>query len=75
MDELGQLDLSSVPPDARLGVGHEPHEELDKLETAVLDWATLGTSVREVLDALPQFDSEIYTALLALIDRGIVRTL
>ena len=74
VDELGRLDLSGVPSDARLGVGHEPHEELDKLETAVLDWATLGTSVREVLDALPQFDSEIYAALLTLIDRGIVKT-
>ena len=75
VDELGRLDLSGVPPDAHLGVGHEPREELDKLEAAVLDCATLGSSVREVLDALPQLDSEIYGALLALIDRGIVRTL
>lgn len=75
MDELARLDLSGLSPGTRLGVGHEPHEELDKLETAVLDWAALGTRVREVLDALPQFDSEIYAALLSLIDRGLVRTL
>jgi hypothetical protein len=75
VDELSRLDLSGVPPDAHLGVGHEPREELDKLEAAVLDCATLGSSVREVLDALPQFDSEIYGALLGLIDRGVVRTL
>lgn len=75
IDELAALDLGGLVPETRLGVGHEPHEELDKLETAVLDWAALGTSVREVLDALPQFDSEIYAALVSLIDRGLVRSL
>jgi Tfp pilus assembly protein PilZ len=75
VDELALLDLSELLLERLLGVGHEPHEELDKLETAVLDWATLGTSVRELLDALPQLDAEIYQALISMIDRGLVRTL
>ena len=75
VDELACLDTAALPREARLSTGGDPDdlEELEKLEGAVLDWATLGATVGELLDALPQFDAEIYEALIALIKRGVVQ--
>jgi hypothetical protein len=78
MDELATLDTAALPREARLATGGDPADladlaDLEKLEGEVLDWATLGATVGELLDALPQFDAEIYEALIALIKRGAVQ--
>ncbi|MBW2279848.1 MAG: PilZ domain-containing protein [Deltaproteobacteria bacterium] len=75
MDELATLDTAALPREARLATAGDPADlaEMEKLEGEVLDWATLGATVGELLDALPQFDAEIYEALIALIKRGAVQ--
>ena len=78
VDEFERLDLSEVPTSG-IAFANPPAntpdavEKLGSLESLVLDLATLGTSVREILDELPQFDSEIYEALLALLDQDLIR--
>ena len=80
VDELARLDTSAFPPGARLEV--EPTslptdaDEIGKLERAVVDVVWAGdASVRSVLDALPEFDAEIYRALEALRECSALRIL
>lgn len=76
MDELGRLDLTALPPAARPRVDETQFpaciEELEKTERAVIDLARAGKSIRDILDALPEFDAAIYAALLSLLDRGLL---
>ncbi|MDJ0786533.1 MAG: DUF4388 domain-containing protein [Myxococcota bacterium] len=46
--------------------------DLSKTEEAVLELATAGTTVRRILDVIPDEDSEVLVALHALIERGIL---
>jgi hypothetical protein len=76
LDELRRLELGSVPLTARTRVDAEAlaacGEELEKTERAVIDLASAGKKVKEILDALPEFDAAIATALLALVERGLL---
>ena len=78
LDELAHLDTSAFPPGARLEV--EPTnlptdpDAIGKLERTVVDIVWQGdTSVRSVLDELPEPDSEIFGALEALRECGALR--
>lgn len=77
VDELSRLDLSRVPTTAKAAANPAAHEaealqKLNSLESEVLDLAALGTTVGEILDQLPRFDSEIYEALLALLEQELI---
>jgi hypothetical protein len=73
VDELGRIDTAALGGHGRLSLAQEPCEDLDKLESAIVDRVRGGdASVRELLDSLPEFDAVIYSALLSLVERGIV---
>lgn len=71
-DEIGRMDLRRFAPDARLGIGSEPDEDLGKLEAAVLDLARVGFNVGRMLDVIPEPDLDIYRALESLTERGVL---
>jgi hypothetical protein len=47
-------------------------EALDKTEEAVLDLAAAGFTVRRIHDVIPEADSQVAAALLALVERGVL---
>ena len=71
-DEMACIDPGRFPDDGEPQVLEEPGEELGKLEAAVLDLARVGFPVRRILEVIPEPDAEIYAALNALTDRGIL---
>ena len=71
-DEMARIDPRRFPDAGELRVVEEPGEELGKLEAAVLDLARVGFPVRRILEVIPEPDAEIYAALNALTDRGIL---
>ncbi len=74
LDELGRLDLSRLPPAARVSSvpGAAPGPELDKTGAAVLESASAGITVSALLDAIPDSDAAVSQTLLALLEQGLV---
>jgi Tfp pilus assembly protein PilZ len=73
VDELRRLDPRELPAGARVCArpgGFEAEPGDPKLETQILALAERPLSVRALLDRLPNFDAEIYAALLALREQG-----
>jgi Tfp pilus assembly protein PilZ len=74
LDELRTLDLSVLPPDAKVRFQSVPvgpgGEESSKVEDAVLDLARGEFTVSRILDMIPEPDVEILRALTFLADLG-----
>lgn len=70
-------DLSRLSPQATLSVNQAAVDaaqgELDKIEQALVDLASVGMSVGKVVEVIPEADHEVYRALRGLADRGLVR--
>lgn len=71
-DELSRVDLRRFPLEAEPRVVQELNEEVGKLENAVLDLARVGFPVGRILEVIPEPDAEIYRALEALTDQGVL---
>jgi hypothetical protein len=74
-DEWNRADRTGLPPGAILGIDREapaPDDvALGKVERALLDFLAGGEArIETILDALPDFDAEIVTALQALREAG-----
>jgi Tfp pilus assembly protein PilZ len=71
-DEFGRSDRRCFRNDAtpRVADAGANHDDLSKVEAAVLDLARAGFTVRRIVDFIPEPDSEIYSALEALSERG-----
>ncbi len=79
VDELKRLDLGPYPPDARIeadsATGPRDASATAKIQDALLERVAEAATVRELVDAVPEFDSSVYEALTALVDQGVVRIL
>lgn len=77
LDEGMRLSGSALPPGAKLEIERSKLAEtgppLGKTEQAVLELATAGFTVRRILDVIPENDAVIRAAILALVERGLVR--
>jgi Tfp pilus assembly protein PilZ len=76
IDESLRIDASAFPLQARLVARHTSEGQftgaLSKLEEALLDVAQAGFTVQRALEVIPEPDGEIFRALRALIDAGMV---
>jgi hypothetical protein len=74
-DEWNRADRSALPAGALLAAcAREGAEPAGKVEAAILDLLAAGEAPLEaVLDTLPDFDAEIVTALVGLLEAGRVR--
>jgi len=76
LDELGMLDLSVLPPDAKVCFESTPAgpggAEISKVEDAVLDLARGEFTIRRIVDMIPEPDVEILRAITFLADLGSV---
>ncbi len=73
VDELRRIDARDLAPAARVSAvpgTRDPDADPDKLESQILTLVDRPLTVRALLDRLPHFDSEIYTALFALREQG-----
>jgi hypothetical protein len=74
LDELRMLDLSVLPPDAKVRFQSAPagpgRKEASKVEDAVLDLSRGEFTIRRILDMIPESDVEILRALTFLADLG-----
>jgi hypothetical protein len=74
LDELRTLDLSVLPPDAKVSFQSVPvgpgGEEASKVEDTVLDLSRGEFTIRRILDMIPERDVEILRALTFLADLG-----
>jgi len=74
LDELRTLDLSVLPPDAKVCFASAPvgpgGAEISKVEDAVLDLARGEFTIRRIVDMIPEPDVEILRALTFLADLG-----
>ncbi len=78
LDELGRLDISGLPCEALvevdLAVLLDADGDIGKIERMLVSKVSEGThGVGALLDELPEFDAEIYAALLSLQERGVLR--
>jgi hypothetical protein len=77
LDEEQRLSGPALSASAKLEVEHaklgKTGPPLGKTEQAVLELATAGFTVRRILDVIPENDAAIRAAILALVERGIVR--
>ncbi len=74
VDELGRIDRSSLPAEARFEVaGPVCEEELGKGEQAVVDLAEAGLEFGRILDVVPLPDAEVYEITRSLLERGLIR--
>jgi hypothetical protein len=71
-DEFDRSDRRCFRSDAtpRVAEASADHDDLSKVEAAVLDLARAGFTVRRIVDFIPEPDSEIYSALESLSERG-----
>ena len=74
LDELRALDLSALPPDAKVCFQSAPAgpggAEVSKVEGVVLDLARGKLTIRRIVDMIPESDIEILQALTFLADLG-----
>jgi hypothetical protein len=77
LDEDRRSSGAVLDPTSRLEVQRaklaETGPPLGKTEQAVLELATAGFTVRRILDVIPENDAMIRSAILALVERGLVR--
>lgn len=77
LDEDNRLLGPALPANAKLEIARSKLAEsgppLGKTEQAVLELATAGFTVRRILDVIPENDAMIRSAILALVERGLVR--
>ena len=77
LDEDQRVAGPALSPSAKLEVARSKLAEtgppLGKTEQAVLELATAGFTVRRILDVIPENDAMIRSAILALVERGLVR--
>ena len=73
-DEFNRSDRRCFRGDATPSVADAgaDHDDLSKVEAAVLDLARVGFTVRRMVEFIPEPDSEIYGALESLSDRGAI---
>jgi Tfp pilus assembly protein PilZ len=72
IDEGNRIDRRRIPPDAKPRVHEASIDQKGKTVEAVLDLARAGFSVQRILDVIPEPDSEIYAALVQLLDSGAI---
>ena len=75
IDEAARGGTPHLDPVARFQVDRAALVEaggLAKVEEAVVDLATAGFTVRRILDVVPEDDTQVSEALLALIERGVL---
>ena len=70
VDELHRIACYPLPPDAVFEWRGDPLSGAEPAELEVLALIGKGRSVRQMLDELPTYDSEIYRTLDALLKRG-----
>jgi Tfp pilus assembly protein PilZ len=74
LDELRTLDLSVLPPDAKVRFQSLPvgpgGDEASKIEDVVLDLSRGEFTIRRILDMIPERDVEILRAITFLADLG-----
>jgi hypothetical protein len=78
IDEAARTGTPQLDPTARFQVDRAALSAagaLAKVEEAVLDLATAGLTVRRILDVIPEDDTEVSEALLALLERGVLLAL
>ena len=77
LDEEMQVSGPTLKPTAKLEIERSKLAEsgppLGKTEQAVLELASAGFTVRRILDVIPENDAMIRSAILALVERGLVR--
>jgi hypothetical protein len=76
LDEVQRIDARRFPPEARLRLVDPRAGVADgasKVEEAVVDLARAGFDVRRIVEVIPEPDPEIFRAIEALVDRGVVR--
>ncbi len=73
-DELRRLDLSHFQPAAKIVPVRQPEasDDLDNVASAVLEAISNGIVVGDLLDALTEFDDDIYRGLTVLRQLGII---
>ena len=73
-DELRRLDLSNLQPAAKVVPMRPPQasDELDAVASAVLETISDGIVIGDLLDALTEFDDDIYRSLKALSELGVI---
>jgi len=71
-DEFNRTDRSCFRGDATPCVADAgaDHDDLSKVEAAVLDLARAGFTVQRIVDFIPEPETEVYRALESLSDRG-----
>jgi hypothetical protein len=76
MDEGTQVEVEHFPLGAHVticaGADVDAYESPTKVEAAVLDLARAGLTVQRMLDVIPEPDPEIFRALQALRDAGLI---
>jgi len=76
VDEIARAPLAALPAASVFGVQRavldRDSEALDKTEQAVFDLAAAGSSIGRICDVIPVGDAEIYRALSALVERGVL---
>jgi Tfp pilus assembly protein PilZ len=70
VDELNRVECYPLPPDAMLVLRGDAVQGATPAELEVLARIGKGCNARQILDALPTYDSEIYGAIDALLRRG-----
>jgi Tfp pilus assembly protein PilZ len=74
VDELGRIDRSGFPSDARVErTAQAAPSDLEKTEQLLLDLLQPGLCVEALISQSPVFDSEAFRALISLCDRELVR--
>jgi hypothetical protein len=75
IDEAAQERVTRFEPTLRFRVDRASLAaagSLPKTEEAVLDLAAAGFTVRRILDVIPEDDAQVSSALLALVERGVL---
>jgi hypothetical protein len=75
LDEVQRIDARRFPPAARLRLLNPEvlaGDDSSKVEEAVIDLARAGFDVRRIVEVIPEPDPEIFRAIEALVDRGVV---
>jgi hypothetical protein len=75
IDEAARLQTTRFEPALRFRVDRAALAAagaLAKTEEAVLDLAAAGFTVRRILDVIPEDDAQVSSALLALVERGVL---
>jgi Tfp pilus assembly protein PilZ len=74
---IAEVDFSRLSPTATLSVDQaavdDAQGELDKIEEALVDLASVGMTVAKAVDVIPEPDDDVYRALAGLADQGLVK--